>query len=66
MRIGIPKGLLYCKYHPFFETFFSALGAEIVTSGDTNKNIMDMGVKTCVDEACLPLNICSVSAIILI
>jgi hypothetical protein len=27
---------------------------------------MDMGVKTCVDEACLPLNICSVSAIILI
>lgn len=57
MRIGIPKGLLYCKYHPFFETFFSALGAEIVTSGNTNKNIMDMGVKTCVDEACLPLKI---------
>ncbi len=57
MRIGIPKGLLYCKYHPFFRTFFSALGADIIVSDDTNKNIMDMGVKTCVDEACLPVKI---------
>ncbi|NLY17743.1 MAG: 2-hydroxyglutaryl-CoA dehydratase [Clostridiaceae bacterium] len=57
MRVGIPKGLLYCKYHPFFKTFFGELGADIVTSGDTNKNIMDMGVKSCVDEACLPIKI---------
>lgn len=57
MRVGIPKGLLYCTYHPFFKTFFSALDAEIVISGDTNKNILDMGVKTCVDEACLPVKI---------
>lgn len=57
MRIGIPKGLLYCVYHPFFKTFFSALGAEIIVSGDTNKKIMDMGVKACVDEACLPVKI---------
>jgi len=57
MRVGIPKGLLYCKYHPFFETFFSSLGAEIINSENTNKRILDLGVGTCVDEACLPVKI---------
>lgn len=57
MRVGIPKGLLYCKYHPFFETFFHGLGAEIINSDNTNKNILDLGVKTCIDEACLPVKI---------
>ena len=30
MKVGIPKGLMYCKYHPFLVTFFSELGAEII------------------------------------
>ncbi len=57
MRVGIPKGLLYCKYHPFFKTFFSGLGAEVISSEETNKKILDMGVKACVDEACLPVKV---------
>ncbi len=57
MKVGIPKGLLYYKYHPFLVTFFSELGAEIIISEDTNKNILDAGVKHCVDEACLPVKI---------
>lgn len=57
MRVGIPKGLLYCKYHPFFKTFFRGLGGEIVESEETNKRILDMGVKACVDEACLPVKV---------
>ncbi|BAH06524.1 acyl-CoA dehydratase activase-related protein [Clostridium kluyveri] len=57
MKIGLPKGLLYCKYHIFAETFFKELGAEIITSPDTNRYILDMGVKYCVDEACLPIKI---------
>lgn len=57
MKIGIPKGLLYCKYHPFINTFFSELGADIVTSPETNKDILNMGVKYSVDEACLPIKI---------
>ncbi|WP_411679336.1 acyl-CoA dehydratase activase-related protein [Clostridium thailandense] len=57
MKIGIPKGLLYYKYQPFIETFFTELGAEIVTSPETNKNILDMGIKYCVDEACLPVKV---------
>lgn len=57
MKVGIPKGLLYYKYYPFLETFFGELGAEIVTSVNTNKVILDEGVKYCVDEACLPIKI---------
>ena len=57
MRVGIPRGLLYCKYHPFFKTFFHGLGAEIVESEETNQGIMDLGIQSCVDEACLPVKI---------
>ncbi|TDT60945.1 acyl-CoA dehydratase activase-related protein [Fonticella tunisiensis] len=57
MIVGIPKGLLYYKYNPFFETFFNELGAETLHSMDTSKNILDDGVKYCVDEACLPVKI---------
>lgn len=57
MKIGIPKGLLYEKYYPFLQTFFSELGTEIITSVNTNKEILDEGVKYCVDEACLPIKI---------
>lgn len=57
MKVGIPKGLLYYKYHPFLITFFKELGAEIITSEDTNKGILDLGIKYCVDEACLPVKI---------
>lgn len=57
MKIGIPKGLLYYKYYPFINNFFSELGAEIITSEDTNKEILDLGVKFSVDDACLPVKI---------
>ncbi|NLJ58799.1 MAG: 2-hydroxyglutaryl-CoA dehydratase [Tissierellia bacterium] len=57
MKVGIPKGLLYYKYHPFLITFFNELGAEVIVSDDTNKKILDEGVKYCVDDACMPVKI---------
>jgi predicted nucleotide-binding protein (sugar kinase/HSP70/actin superfamily) len=57
MRVGIPKGLLYYKYYPFFKAFFESLGVEVITSSDTNKKTLDEGVKCCVDEACLPIKV---------
>jgi len=57
MKVGVPKGLLYYKYHPFIERFLIELGAEVITSSDTNRNILNGGVKYCVDEACLPIKI---------
>jgi len=57
MRVGIPKGLMYHNYYPFLHTFFEELGAELIVSTDTNKDILDNGVKYCVDEACLPIKV---------
>lgn len=57
MIVGIPKGLLYCKYKTFFNTFFNELGAKIIISQDTNKKILDLGSKFCVDDACLPVKV---------
>lgn len=57
MIIGIPKGLLYCNYSEFFKSFFRELGAEVVVSEDTNKKILNDGVKYCIDDACLPVKI---------
>lgn len=57
MKIGIPAGLLYFSYAPMWKTFFEDLGSEVVVSGNTNKKILDDGVRSCVDEACLPVKI---------
>ena len=57
MKIGVPGGLLYHKYHVFIRTFLEELGAELVVSPDTNKRLLDAGVQYCVDEACLPIKV---------
>jgi len=56
-RVGIPRGLFFYKYYPFWKTFLEELGAEIVVSDYTTKKILDDGVKNCVDEACLPIKL---------
>lgn len=57
MKVGIPRGLLYYKYYPFIETFLKELKAEIIVSQDTNKRILNEGVKHAVDESCLPIKV---------
>jgi len=57
IKIGIPKGLLYSKYHVFAKTFWEEMGAELVISPDTNKKILDEGTKYCVDDACLSIKV---------
>ncbi|SJZ33019.1 acyl-CoA dehydratase activase-related protein [Garciella nitratireducens] len=57
MKIGIPRGLLYYRYIPLWKTFYEELGYEVVISPKTNKMILDLGIKSCVDEACLPIKI---------
>lgn len=56
-KVGIPRGLFYYQYYPLWKTFLEELGAEIIVSDNTNKRIMNDGVKKCVDEACLPVKI---------
>jgi predicted nucleotide-binding protein (sugar kinase/HSP70/actin superfamily) len=57
MTVGIPKALLYFKYHMFARAFFTALGARVVVSPDTNKAILDAGTRLAADEACLPVKV---------
>lgn len=57
MIIGIPQGLLNYKFYPFFEIFFKELGAEVITSKNTNREIFNEGIKYCVDEACIPIKV---------
>lgn len=57
MKIGLPQGLLYYRYYPFFQTFFEKIGAELITSQATNKQILDTGINSCTSEACLPIKI---------
>lgn len=53
--VGIPKALLYYNFYPMWKTFFEEIGANVVVSQNTNKKIIDDGIKCCVDEACLPV-----------
>lgn len=58
MRIGIPKAMATYEYPILFESFFKELGIDVVYSNDTNKKIMNDGIKYSVDEACLASKIC--------
>lgn len=53
--IGIPCGLFYHKYNGLWQSFFDGLGMEVRLSGHTDRRVMDLGLKTCVNEACLPV-----------
>lgn len=52
MIIGIPKALVYWKQPYFWESFFENLGFEVLLSPDTNKEIVEMGVKVSDPETC--------------
>lgn len=57
VRIGIPSALFYYVYYPKWESFFEALGAEVVCSGRTTKQILDSGVREAVADACIPVKV---------
>lgn len=57
LKVGIPQGLLFYDYYPLWKEFLNELGAEVVLSSKTNKNILNNGVNNCVDEACLPVKV---------
>jgi predicted nucleotide-binding protein (sugar kinase/HSP70/actin superfamily) len=57
LKIGIPRALLFYEYAPLIITFFEELGAEVILSDKTNKNIMHQGTNNSVDEACIPIKL---------
>ena len=57
LKIGFPRALFYYLYFPFWHTFFTELGFEVVCSDPTNKLSLDLGVQETVNDACLPIKI---------
>jgi len=57
MRIGIPKALIFYKYFPFAKAFLEELGQEVITSSDTDREIMEKSVEIAEGDFCLPLKI---------
>lgn len=57
IRVGIPHGLFYYYYYPLWKTFFADLGVEVVTSAETNRLIVDLGIQAAVDETCFPVKV---------
>ena len=57
MTIGLPRAMLYYRYGVLWESFFRELGCETVTSRETDREILECGIKYSIDECCLPSKI---------
>ena len=57
MIIGIPRALFYWKHPLLWENFFKELGYNIQLSPQTNKEIVEKGVKTADSETCFSVKI---------
>jgi predicted nucleotide-binding protein (sugar kinase/HSP70/actin superfamily) len=53
-RLGIPRGFYFYEYPRLFETFFSALGIEVVVSDRTSRKTIECGSRLSEAEHCLP------------
>ena len=57
MIIGIPRALVYWKRPIFWESFFEALGFEVLLSPNANKEIVEMGVNASDPENCFSVKV---------
>ncbi len=57
MKIGIPRGLLFYRYFPLWETFFETLGIEVVVSDPPTEATVREGSKLVPGDLCLPVKI---------
>ena len=57
MRIGVPRALLYYQYYPMWKTFFEHLGAEVVVSSPTTREMFTSGCSRVIADICLPVKV---------
>ncbi|OWZ83286.1 acyl-CoA dehydratase activase-related protein [Natranaerobius trueperi] len=55
LKVGMPRSLAYYTYFPLWNTFFKELGVEVLLSNESNKQVLDQGVKETVNDACVPI-----------
>ncbi|MFH1423233.1 MAG: acyl-CoA dehydratase activase-related protein, partial [Planctomycetota bacterium] len=56
-KIGIPQIGLYYELFPLFSAFFTELGFEVLTSDNTNREIINDGLDTVLAEHCFPIKV---------
>ncbi|ACB83708.1 acyl-CoA dehydratase activase-related protein [Natranaerobius thermophilus] len=56
-KIGIPRALAYFTFFPLWITFFEQLNMDVMVSSESNKQVLDQGVKETVNDACIPIKI---------
>jgi len=57
LRVGLPRALLYHKYHVLWTTFLHECGFGTVVSPPTNRHTLERGVALAVDESCLSMKV---------
>jgi predicted nucleotide-binding protein (sugar kinase/HSP70/actin superfamily) len=55
MTVGIPQALSHHYYGSLWQDYFKNLGVRVITSGLTDRQKLDAGIKITPGEACLPL-----------
>lgn len=57
LRIGIPRTLSFFTFYPLWKSFFEGLGVDVIISPESNKALLDQGVKDTVNDACVPIKL---------
>lgn len=57
MKVGLPRAMHFYSYGILWYTFLEKLGAQVILSDLSNREILDSGAKKMVDGACLPIKI---------
>jgi len=57
VRVGIPRTLSFFTLYPLWKPFFEGLGVDVVVSPESNKALLDEGVKETVNDACVPIKL---------
>lgn len=57
IKVGIPRGLLFYRYFPLWESFFECLGVGVIVSSVTTERTIREGSKLLPGDLCLPVKI---------
>ncbi len=56
-KVGIPRALSYYTFYPLWKEYLEKLGAEVILSKKTNRDILRSGIKETVNDACIPIKV---------
>ncbi|MBW2086584.1 MAG: CoA activase, partial [Deltaproteobacteria bacterium] len=55
--IGVPRAMFFHELMPFFKTFLTTLGFEVILSEKSNKKLIHQGIEVVVNEPCFPTKV---------